>query len=80
MVINRCFGGFSISAAAIQRYGELAGLDLFSKENGVWELNWFCKTDKGDEYFSSRNIPRDDPISFEWLRKWEKLVGVVLQS
>ena len=61
VVINRCFGGFSLSDAAIQRYGELAGLDLFSKDNGVWGSNWFYKTDKGDEHFSSWNIPRDDP-------------------
>lgn len=50
---NACYGGFSLSHAAIMRYAQLAGLQLtYDKKNDV-HLN-------GEDYFSSRDISRTD--------------------
>jgi hypothetical protein len=56
IVYNACYGGFSLSDAAIRRYAEIKGLDLVAIQNG-YSLDW--QTAAG-EYFSSRDIPRDD--------------------
>jgi hypothetical protein len=37
VVINRCYGGFSLSDEAIRRYAELKGLTLYPEE-GEWGL------------------------------------------
>ena len=59
--INKCFGGFSLSNAAIQRYGELAGLNLVSKDKG-YNNQWYIDSVDDENFFSIYNIPRDDPI------------------
>ena len=43
VVINKCFGGFRLSNAAVQRYGELAGLNLVSKDKGYYN-QWYIVT------------------------------------
>jgi hypothetical protein len=58
--INKCFGGFSLSNAAIQRYGELAGLNLVSKDRGYYN-QWYIDSNDDEKYFSCYDIPRDDP-------------------
>ena len=58
--INKCFGGFSLSNAAIQRYGELAGLNLVSKDKG-YNNQWYIDSVDDEKYFSIYNIARDDP-------------------
>ena len=61
VVINKCFGGFSLSNAAVQRYGELAGLNLVSKDKGYYN-QWYIDSVDDEKYFSMYNIARDDPI------------------
>ena len=46
IVYNACYGGFSLSDAAIIRYAELTGLPLTDKNKYIWR----------------RDIRRDDPI------------------
>lgn len=59
IVYNACFGGFSLSNEAIQRYAEIKGL-VFERRttdgrypNTMLYLN--------GEYWSDRDIPRNDP-------------------
>ena len=61
VVINKCFGGFSLSNAAVQRYGELAGLNLVSIDKGYFNL-WYIDSVDDENFFSMYNIDRDDPI------------------
>lgn len=61
VVINKCFGGFSLSNAAVLRYGELAGLNLVSIDKGYYN-QWYIDSVDGEKYFSMYNIARDDPI------------------
>ena len=61
VVINKCFGGFSLSNAAVQRYGELAGLNLVSVDKGYFN-HWYIDSVDDEKYFSMYNIARDDPI------------------
>lgn len=59
--INKCFGGFSLSDAAVLRYGELAGLNLVSIDKGYFN-QWYIDSVDDEKFFSMYNIPRDDPI------------------
>lgn len=61
VVINKCFGGFSLSNAAVQRYGELAGLNLVSIDKGYFN-QWYIDSVDDENFFSMYNIARDDPI------------------
>ena len=60
IVINKCFGGFSLSNAAVLRYGELAGLNLVSIDKGYFK-QWYIDSVDDEKYFSCHDIPRDDP-------------------
>ena len=57
VVINKCFGGFSLSEAAVRRYGELKGVEILSE--GIY-LRYYVE-DGRRNYFSDRDIERDDP-------------------
>lgn len=59
--INKCFGGFSLSDAAVLRYGELAGLNLVSIDKGYYN-QWYIDSVDDENFFSMYNIARDDPI------------------
>ena len=59
--INKCFGGFSLSNAAVLRYGELAGLNLVSIDKGYFN-QWYIDSVDDENFFSMYNIARDDPI------------------
>lgn len=61
VVINRCFGGFGLSDAAIKRYGELAVLNLISKKGGLFGIDWYVDFVDDNNFFFDDNIPRDDP-------------------
>lgn len=37
---NACFGGFSISDAAIRRYAELKGIALYPENDGLFTTYW----------------------------------------
>ena len=60
VVINKCFGGFRLSDAAVLRYGELAGLNLVSIDKGYFN-QWYIDSVDDEKYFSCYDIPRDDP-------------------
>ena len=55
IVINRCFGGFGLSGAAMKRYAELKGYTV-GDEHGFFHL-----LDKNGKRFSDDDIPRTDP-------------------
>jgi|688.fasta_scaffold886226_3 hypothetical protein len=60
IVINACFGGFSLSPEAIRLYASLKGITLIEKESpcGFHEPDFY---DADDQFFSAYDIPRDDP-------------------
>ena len=60
VVINKCFGGFRLSDAAVLRDGELAGLNLVSIDKGYFN-QWYIDSVDDEKYFSCYDIPRDDP-------------------
>ena len=64
VVINRCFGGFSLSDKAIEYYAELKGLNLIKHETEHFELlgyHYYVNEILDDNYFNDRDIERDDP-------------------
>lgn len=63
VVINRCFGGFSLSDNAVERYAQLKGINLGSRQNSrMGGAHWYIDGVEDDEhYFSSYSIEsRDD--------------------
>lgn len=54
VVINKCYGGFSLSKEACELYAERKGLKL-----GEWNKSWGFY-EGGDFY--DREIKRDDPV------------------
>lgn len=55
VVINREFGGFSLSVAAVQRYAEIIGLDIKYEDSSTsWSYS-------DGAFFSEYDIPRNDP-------------------
>ena len=73
IVINQCFGGFGLSDQAIQRYGELARLNLVSEEGGLFGLTWYLNSVDDKNYFSAYDIPRDDPNLIQVVEELEEL-------
>ena len=63
VVINKCFGGFGLSHAAIMRYAELSGFELYFEEDKFSFTHYYTSLDKNDDsYFSLYDMKRDDPI------------------
>ena len=69
VVINVCYGGFSLSHEAIMRYWEIKDEPIYFSDRSAWITHYFTKdVDPNDEklvnetYWSDREIPRDDPI------------------
>lgn len=62
IVYNACYGGFSLSNEAFEKYLELKGIP-FEVENTKYGRNHYwkegCVNDSG-AYLCSRNIPRND--------------------
>ena len=55
VVINREFGGFSLSVAAVQRYAEIIGLDIkYEDASRSWVYS-------DGNIFEDYDIPRNDP-------------------
>lgn len=69
VVINKCYGGFSLSKTAWDDYAKAKGLNV-----GKWNDTWNFYED-GDFY--DREIPRDDPVLVEIV---EKLANVASGS
>lgn len=59
IVYNKCYGGFSLSKKAVERYFELKGWELWVINANGWEY-YICK-DSG-EYFFAHELERDDPV------------------
>lgn len=75
VVINKCFGGFSLSHAGVLAYGERRGLSLewevsdtsrkiqgedVSPEDALMVHYWTGPEHDDDHYFSIREFDRDD--------------------
>lgn len=62
IVINKCYGGFSLSEKAILRYAEIKNINLTKVEDGYWSyfVNADLEDGNPDKYFSDRQIPRND--------------------
>jgi hypothetical protein len=62
VVINRDFGGFSLSDEAIRLYAEKKGLKLKSRQSSRL-TNYYFEED--GKFFDDRDLSRDDPILVE---------------
>ena len=61
LVLNGCYGGFSLSGAAISRYGEIKGLNLIEKPTRFGGSGFYFVDGLGDERrFPDRDLARDD--------------------
>ena len=65
IVINRCYGGFSVSEAAIQRYSELKGKELLFDymDNNERFKSYYYMEDGRKNYVNPYNLTnRTDPV------------------
>ena len=62
IVINSDYGGFGLSDAAMERYGELKGLSFVRQGSAnIWSgADFYVDVVSDETYFSSREIERDD--------------------
>jgi hypothetical protein len=62
IVINDDWGGFSLSDKAIERYAELAGINLVKqvKDDSFWGAYYYNDEIKNENLFSDYEISRDD--------------------
>ncbi len=78
-VINSQYGGFSLSDAAIHYYAKLKGLTLYEKTDGKFAKyfkTYYTTPDfSEDSYFSSRDIPRNDPCLVQTVEDMGKGAG-----
>lgn len=91
VVINSCFGGFSLSSKGVKRYAELSGFEVFGYKNDYKDFNNIIRWNGIDEdlciYWLKQDLG-DNPSSerlneSEWLhandiaRDDEKLIQVI---
>jgi len=62
IVINQCYGGFSLSDEAMRLYGKLAGLTLVAETDKYGYTNFYRDSVSDDNFICERNILRDDPL------------------
>lgn len=67
IVINKCYGGFSLSDVAIMLYGKKAGINIIKdeKNSSSFISHYYIDEIKDDNYFSDHLIERTDPILIE---------------
>lgn len=67
IVINKCYGGFSLSGEAIVLYGKKKGLKIIAVQDEFVKSLIHCYLDKvkDENYFSERDIKRNDPALVE---------------
>ena len=67
IVINKCYGGFSLSDAAIMLYGKKAGINIIKdeKNSSSFISHYYIDEIKDGNYFSDHLIERTDPILIE---------------
>jgi hypothetical protein len=61
IVINRCYGGFGLSDAAVELYAKLAGFVLVAEVGSFGFTNYYRNSISDNNYFCYRDIPRDCP-------------------
>jgi hypothetical protein len=71
IVINKCYGGFSLSDAAIMLYGKKAGINIIKdeKNSSSFICHYYIDEIKDDNYFSDHRIERTDPILIEVVKE-----------
>jgi hypothetical protein len=63
VVVNACYGGFGLSHEATMRYAELANIKLICVQGEIQSICHYYKDAVDDDnYFSTYDIERDDPI------------------
>lgn len=66
VVINKCYGGFGLSTAAVKRYFEIQGWTLVihtdhPEAGGMWE-HYYRDVIDDDHYFSVYGLDRTDSV------------------
>lgn len=76
IAINKCYGGFSLSPAAIYAYARIKGLTLHEDRKYEYSTIYYTsppdfETGKypEDSYFSDSDIPRNDPALIETIEE-----------
>jgi len=70
IVINRCYGGFSLSKEAVELYGDYTGLNIVCEVGGHGDNIYYTNGVVAPEnYFSSHDIRRDDPALIDVVAK-----------
>lgn len=66
IVINKCYGGFSLSNEAMSRYIELKGLTTYPEKSEYGRTSHYLSKEKNSkgyrEYIYDGDIERDDPF------------------
>ena len=66
IVINKCYGGFGLSEEAVLLYAKKKGLNLIVQRDKGLKINHYYLNEKKDgNYFSERDIQRNDTILIE---------------
>lgn len=66
IVINKCYGGFGLSEEAVLLYAKKKGLNLIVERDKGLKINHYYINEKKDgNYFSERDIQRNDLILIE---------------
>jgi hypothetical protein len=67
IVINKRYGGFSLSGEAIVLYGKKKGLNIIAVKDKIMKNLIHCYLDKvkKENYFCERDIQRNDPALIE---------------
>ena len=64
IIINRCFGGFSLSEKAFRMYLDRVGIKYEVEEhpNSVWNKRFKKIESDEDSYLDEWDLERDDPV------------------
>jgi hypothetical protein len=64
IVINICWGGFSLSDISIRRYAEIKGIKLVEVLSEYRDIHFYINEvdDQEENYFSHYDLERDDPV------------------
>ncbi len=78
IVINKCYGGFSLSDAGILKYAELKGISLYLKPpanitsrlgNLFYRVYYTTPDFQEKTHFSQYDIKRDDPFLIQTIEE-----------
>ena len=76
VIINNCYGGFNLSDQAMEKYGQLKGLNL--KKIGT---EYYINGVENEKYiFDERDIKRDDPYLIEVVSTLKKAANGFLSD